>query len=359
MSYDVQLFSVDAPSVAALQRSRSQISVDGPAGVEAEDIPEQVRALLPGIRFLTEFHLEGDAPESALRKLLSIARDAARAARGVVVDQQEATIETPRGVQRLVVARESTAGGLLQLSWFVLDSARLARSLAGELLDLFQRTVPEILPRRYGLSEPPRFALERDGIDHVRRFLNEHLRDGVIWYGHKPCQHVFAAVPDRVGGTPRGFRCGRLTVNLDGSVTSDPAWRTELVRVWLGVSDAIQPFYAEVRSGECPTSSWWWNGVPAGTPAAALLGEPYTGLWPDFAASARASRTGLHYVERFIDPSPDPLARPVPSPPPGIAQPPPPPRVVISGPEDVAAIFTRVDTPYPPVWPFGPPLSKA
>ena len=32
--------------------------------------------------------------------------------------------------------------------------------------------------------------------------------------------------------------------------------------------DIIQPFYAEIRTGECPTKCWWWNGIPTASPAA-------------------------------------------------------------------------------------------
>jgi hypothetical protein len=58
-----------------------------------------------------------------------------------------------------------------QLSRFVYDAAPLVRSLPAELLNLFQRTIPECLPRRYGLHEPPQFTLAKEGIDHLRQFF--------------------------------------------------------------------------------------------------------------------------------------------------------------------------------------------
>jgi hypothetical protein len=99
MSYDVEVFSIEKPLAAASEEGRGwQIAVDGPLNVEPEDIPAQVRTLLPGLRFLTQFYLEGNASSAAQKKLLSMARGLARSARGVVVDQQQGIVETPRGL---------------------------------------------------------------------------------------------------------------------------------------------------------------------------------------------------------------------------------------------------------------------
>ena len=84
-------------------------------------------------------------------------------------------------MQRLEIEPEGTGGGLLQLSWFVEDVAPLTRALPTEMLDLFQRTIPEVLPRRYGLWEPPQFKLATDGIDHLRDFLAKNLRNVDLW----------------------------------------------------------------------------------------------------------------------------------------------------------------------------------
>jgi hypothetical protein len=232
------------------------------------------------------------------------------------------------------------------------------------MLDLFQRTLPEILPRRYGLWEPPQFKLATDGIDHLRDFLTKNLRDTVVWYCHKPCQYLFKSIPDRVGATPRGFRCGRLTINVDGKAAGDRAWRVELTRLWLAVADLIQPFYAEIRTGECPTRSWWWNGIPTARPSALLIGKPYVELWPDFVSAARTPLTGLHYREHFVETATDGGEDRIPSPPVSIAQPPEPVRQTVfdpSKPEDVAAMrasmFEVRISPYPEVWPFDGPVS--
>jgi hypothetical protein len=361
VSYDVDVFSADEPTPPAPQEGRGwQIVVDGPLHVETEDIPEQVRTVLPGVRFLTQFHLEGNAPATAQKKLMTLARDVARTARGVVIDQQHGTVETPRGVQRLEVEPQWTGGRLLQVSWFVHDVEPLARTLPTEIIDAFQRTIPELLPRRYGLYEPPQFKLQTQGLDHLRQFLKKNLRDSVVWYCHKPCQYLFVSIPDRVGPTPRGFRCGRLTLDMDGNVAGDRAWRVELTRLWLTVANLIQPFYAEIRMGACPTKSWWWNGIPSRTPSALLIGKPYVGLWPDFESPAHSWSAELRYMEKFADTASDDTESCLPSPPVSIAQPPEPMRQTVfdpAKPQDMLAMFQVHATPYPDVWPFEGPFS--
>ena len=290
-----------------------------------------------------------------------MARGVARSARGIVVDQQRGTVETPRGVQRLEIEPEWASGGVLQLSWFVGDIAPLARALPAEMLDVFQRTIPEVLPRRYGLWEPPQFKLATDGIDHLREFLQENLRNTIVWYCHKPCRYVFTSVPERIGATARGFRCGRLTLDVDGKAAGDRAWRVELTRLWLTVADLIQPFYAEIRMGECSTNSWWWNGIPSAMPSALLIGRPYAALWPDFVSTARSSATGLHYLEHFVETAADGSDNRIPPPPTTIAQPAAPARQAVfdpSKPEDMAAMFELQKTRYPEVWPFEGPVSQ-
>jgi hypothetical protein len=358
MSYDVEVYSVATPALPALPAGRSwQIAVEGPFTVEPEDIPGQVRETLPGLSVLTRFHLEGDAPDSALRSLRSIARALARTVRGVVVDQQQGTVETPRGVRRLTPGPgpHGGSGGLLQLSWFVESPDALIRAIPGQLLDLFQRTVPEFLPRRYGLFEPPQFTLETQGLAHLRQFLTDHSRDMPVWYCHKPCRHVFVSIPDRVGATPRGFRCGRLTLDADGVVATDHGWRVELMRLWVSVADLVQPFYAEIRLGDCPTRSWWWNGIPSRTPSAVLLGGPYEGAWPAFQQLARLSPGGLRYAERFVSGDEASVQPQLPEPPSSMAQ--PADRLIEVDPSTggLLSVIQYNEIRYPEVWPFEGP----
>jgi hypothetical protein len=155
-----------------------------------------------------------------------------------------------------------------------------------------------------------------------------------------------------------------MSVCLHINSGSCRAWRVELARLWLSVAELIQPFYAEIRTGECPTKSWWWNGIPSAIPSALLIGQPYAELWPDFVSAARTSSTGLHYLEHFVETASDEGENRIPSPPVCIAQPAEPVRQTVfdpSKPEDLAAmrasIFEVRIGPYPEVWPFDGPVS--
>jgi hypothetical protein len=309
---------------------------------------------MPGIQFLVQLHLEGDAPRSAIDTLLGIARTVARSSRGVVVNQQEGTIETPRGVRRLAPASKSSAVALLQVSWFTMDSERLAASAPAQLLDTIEGALPEVLPRRYGLFEPPQFKLEVEGLDHFRTFLAKHLRETVVWYCHQPCRGVYVAVPDRVGPTPRGFRCNRLTLDINAAVMMDPAWRMELVRLWLAVADLIRAFYAEIRVGVCPTKAWWWNGIPTGTPSAVLIGPPYLDLWTTFTQRARTSAGGLAYWERMNEASVAENGH-IPVAPEALVQPPDHRTEIDPSTGELLSVFTYNDIQYPRIWPFDGP----
>ena len=117
MSYDLNIWSVWPLDPASLSRQegwkqvgesfwhlpgkRWQIAIDASTPVEPEDLPEEVGGLLPGIRWLTELHLEGDAPNSALALARKSAKEIARTAHGVVEDPQDGAIITPTGGQAL------------------------------------------------------------------------------------------------------------------------------------------------------------------------------------------------------------------------------------------------------------------
>src|SRR5437660_256320 len=116
MSYDLNIWSVRPFEPAYLKERRKwkqpsdnfwcwpgkdwQIALSGSSRVEPEDMPEEVAGILPGIRWLTELNLEGDAPDSALALARKVAREIAKAAHGVVEDPQEDAIITPAGVKR-------------------------------------------------------------------------------------------------------------------------------------------------------------------------------------------------------------------------------------------------------------------
>src|SRR5437773_1969812 len=174
--------------------------------------------------------------------------------------------------------------------------------------------------------EPPTFKLADQGRAHLQSFLLEHLREPTVWYPSKPFAHAHLAVPPKVGASPQGYRCGLLTLHADARVLKSRGWPLALRRLWRGVASAVHPFFAEMRRGESPIRSWFWTGIPRELGLAAMIGPPYTKLWPEFVATAGEIAPGLFAMETLEDPKP--LAVP---PPTGIAQPKQPGQPSIAG----------------------------
>jgi len=206
MSYDLEIWSVepvslpDAPGKPqGWPRARNswscgkrnwQIVVTDSDRVLLEDVPEEIVNLLPGIQHLTELNVEPvDAPKSALTMLRRVAKNLAKQARGIIVDEQRETVETPSGVRRLEPGIRQKTLSILTMSWWF-DNGRLdKRSGLDELVRCFERLLPEALPRRYGTYEPPKHVYANTGRDHFLDFLRETLFNPVemvIWYPSAP-----------------------------------------------------------------------------------------------------------------------------------------------------------------------------
>jgi len=315
MSYDVQVWSVDRPDVTSslpssaswkkhrdhwsLEKRQWQIICGPPDVVLPEDIPEEVSASMPGIAFLTELVLEPiSAPESAKKVLLRAAGAVAKASHGVVYDSQTDELTTPKGVmKRFVPEARSERFALLELGWWFLSDSIFAREGMDGLLDIFAALLPEALPRRYGLYEPPQHLLADEGREHLSAFLLEHLNDSPVLYPNRPVLGLsFACTRERQH--PRlGFRCNRVAVECEASVINQPGWQEGLRRFWLTVCEHLNPFFADVRTlngylrmGATygsdietevhPIRSWFWRGVPRELGHAVAIGAPYVDLWP-------------------------------------------------------------------------------
>ena len=373
MSYDLHVYTCLDPAAALarladegeLQREGESFSIAGggwqavfgPADrVESEDVPPDVMRELPGIAYLTEINIEGGAPDSAHTRTLRAARKLAKEARGVVVDPQEGTVETPRGNKRVDFA---TAGeqpqSLLTISWWFQDADAFARDGVGRVLDAMALHAPEALPKRYGLWEPPQFKFAETGREHLQSFLTEHLREPTVWYPSKLFTHAHLAVPPKVGASPQGYRCCLLKLEADARVLDAPGWPLALLRLWTAVAQAVTPLFAEIRAGESPIRSWFWTGIPRELSYAAMIGPPYTQLWPQFLAGAQEIAPGLFALETLDARKPLEL-----TPPKDIAQPKQPPRPSESVGFSLAKLRALINAPivaYPKVWPFASPFA--
>jgi hypothetical protein len=122
-----------------------------PAAVEAEDVPEEVTAVLLTPAFLYELLVEGSS-QAEIPHAVKFARRLAAASSGTVLDQQTGETWT-RGKLRTPPKIEHGTVDVVEVRWYVpsnFDSAEAARSW----LRLARAHLPEALPRRYGQYEP-------------------------------------------------------------------------------------------------------------------------------------------------------------------------------------------------------------
>lgn len=377
MSYDLQVWSTNpAPCPSCLpdssgwraagegwayERRAWQVNV-GPADrVLPEDIPNGVAACLPGIGFLTEVNLAPIGARQAARKFLERAATAiAKAGHGVIFDPQLDAVTTPKGVQRFVSPGPDERASLVALSWWFTEGSLADGSAFEPLLDVIARVLPDALPRRYGLYEPPQHVYSDTGRTHLVKFLNDHARGiGIVWYPHTPIAHVSLGIPDHIGGSRQGYRAGRLSIEVDAEALCQPGWPFALDQAWRKISSVVRPFYGDVRtlhgfrrtrgrywiareSEHHPVCSWWWAGIPKGPVHAAVLGEQYRSLWPGFANVAKVE-AGLAFLSTSDWRSGEDAFQLAAPPPLGIRQP--------------APEFGSPDTAraYPVTWPFEPP----
>lgn len=224
MSYDVQVWSVRPFGPSALRNlerwqhpvetqwiypgSTWQISICGSSKVLQDDVPEEIANALPGINYLTELNLEGLSTNEARELLPSNANHIAKELHGVIFDPQEGTTRTPAGVKRVVPPAKQETFSVLSFSWWFLESSLLSCVGLETFVSLFEKLLPETVPKRYGLYEPPQHVYTETGKPHLLQFLEENAFDMKVWYPHGPVSSVYWGSPSRQG--PAKWDSGRV-----------------------------------------------------------------------------------------------------------------------------------------------------
>lgn len=152
-----------------------------------------------------------------------------------------------------------------------------------------EKHIPEALPRRYGLYEPPKEIFTT--LDSFNNFLLENINDSIVWYPTKPVDYVHLSIPKPIGPTRIGYRFGHFSISIDAAVLSMVGWETEIIRLFKNISEIIAPFYGDIfilnnyirtrtvsysddKTEKHPITSWWWNGIPRESGLALVLGKP-------------------------------------------------------------------------------------
>ena len=323
MSYDLRIWCVNRPDIAetvTIAKGKDWLVNAGVVACLAEDIPDDVVGHLPGIAHQVDLSLEPiDAPAAGKAAIWMAARAIAKAAHGVIEDPQTDQVELPSGVKRIVPIKHAPNERVSVLTmswWFDHDRFSDRRSILS-LVDALERWLPEAMPRRYGLYEPPQYELAKTGRDHLVEFLVANLTDTIVWYAHRPVFYVFNSISRNPGwimhGGKQTYRCNRISIDIDAAVLEQPGWQPGLERAWRELSRLLHPFFGDVRTlrghiargrsfafdsetESHPVKGWWWHGVPLRLGHAAVISEPYWKEWPELHGRTTPDENGLAFV---------------------------------------------------------------
>lgn len=279
-----------------------QVVVDDPAGVDAEDVPEQIGAQLPGIAYLTRMSVEPiHAPKSAHQLLMRSARSLAKAGHGIIFDPQQDSILLGPGVRKFVPPAKEQQEETLMLSWWFGPDPLATTAGFKELVELLRSYLPEALPRRYGTYEPPEYRLSETGEAHLVEFLATEGRTFMpVLFPHRPVTRFGLHLPERFGQAPTwmGFRANMISIQILAAAVRQPGWERQVRIFWRRMSEFLQPFYGDARHvagiEPHPVRAWFWRGFPRTGGVAAVIGQPYLDLWKQ-AEDARKAGDSLAY----------------------------------------------------------------
>lgn len=296
----------DELGVWVRQAERWQLLVGPLERVEREDVPDEVVAVAPGdVGWLVGLTLEGRKAGEPAPELRSLVERLASEGQGVVEDA--AGLRGPDGSELPIKRRQKPETvSLLRLSWLWTDGGP-AQTRDGliALLSRIQELLPEALPRRWGLTEPPQNRLDELGVDAFVDFVNANRDEVFVWLPTLPVRFVDLA-DRRRWKFDAGFAANRLTIDLDAEALAKRGNGRRVARAFEAIAKAIQPFYAEARvlrgfrvvrpydlQGEPDRTdidllnSNLWRGVPRKSARAVVIGGPYLGHWPELETVAR------------------------------------------------------------------------
>jgi hypothetical protein len=319
VSYDLRVWCVKRPDAAhtgTVARGKGWLVNAAAGSCLSEDIPDLVGGQLPGIEHVVDLSLEPiDAPHAGKTAIWKVARTIAKSSRGVIEDPQEDVVELPSGVKRFTPIKHEADKrvSVVRMSWWFDHGRLFDKGAITAFLDTLERFLPEAMPRRYGLYEPPQHEYSRTRRDHFIQFLVANLTDTTVWYAHRPVLHVFKNITRDPGwimfGERQTYRCNCIALEIDATAVDQPGWEEGLRRAWRNISRELCPFFGDVRTlhghiargrsfwsdGQTevhPVRSWFWRGVPPRLGHAAVIGEPYLSLWTELRERATPVQDG-------------------------------------------------------------------
>jgi hypothetical protein len=272
-----------------------------------EDVPEAVADSLPGIAWLVELFYEGRA--RAADQVLSRAANAiASKGHGVISDEEK--VWTPRGIRRAktISHQEVTPPQMILMTWWAAGGPLFTREGVDALVNTLERFLPEALPDRWDVVEPPSHRLSVEGSEGLVEFLDNDRSSLKFLWPRKPVYQLGIDV-NWWGKAFPYFHALYFHIGIDAALVLQPGWPRQLPRAFREVSRVIQPFYGEARPypdlsrglvegrpqpNPASTIGGGWCGVPQHPPLAMVVGAPYLENWPTAQSGAPLDGLMIH-----------------------------------------------------------------
>ncbi|TDB83396.1 hypothetical protein E1264_28610 [Actinomadura sp. KC216] len=271
-------------------RERRVFVIDGPLGVEREDLPDEVAGAAVGVRLMYEFTVE-DTARPSLAFATKAARALAAATDGLVHDRQNDArpIWSPAPLRRFKPPAAEHVD-LLDLDWYV-RREDLPHDLPERLLEALRTWFPEAMPRRFGDYEPLQHKLSDEGEEgFISAWRTES--GGLFWKTSRP---FFSGAARSVGDDFTPYLIGEkeqreglphpvanISLTMDLRVLSDERWRTDLVRSFARIAEVTGAFYAHavVSRGWGYSGGSLWTAARTQTHRSVTQRDRWAGLPP-------------------------------------------------------------------------------
>jgi hypothetical protein len=283
-------------------------TVSGPFRVEAEDVPHDVAAAVPGISAVYYVMVEGSA-EAARPFAREFALRLAWVFGGAVLDQQAAEVWA-RGARRPATRPpDEERADVVELNWYV-SSDSLAGNAGADYVRLSRQLLPEALPRRYGEFEPLQNKLADTGDPGFAKAWRA-ASSPLFFAANAPCLGgALHAGPGK--GTARPV--WKMSLDVHRQPLTETLWRDALRRLFIALAEDLHAFFAsaEVTRGHIwngrgmwpdghtevavsPLRRDGWKGLPPYPVWWSWYGQPYLDLVHQELAGAHASGRGLYH----------------------------------------------------------------
>lgn len=232
----------DTGLVAVRGRQQSYcFTVAGPFGVEPEDVPEEITAVLLGATHMYTIMVEGSAP-AAIPHAVRFARRLARAVEGAVQDQQTGEVWARGASRKALRPARAALIDIVEIRWYALRR-KMPPDMAARYLAISRRHLPEALPRRFGSFEPFQHHLETSG-DQAFIQAQKTGTSLLFFTSHPPCFGGSLAAGQATAYDGHVSACG---LDVDRSALHDRRWRDALKRLFTGFAAESGSFFGSAE----------------------------------------------------------------------------------------------------------------